>query len=334
MKTEKLNISQTEGSSFSSLPSQLYAQEFLDMVPNKLNKTFFHSAFLIEDKGRVVLYNNPDLKIDGRKAMALGYFECVDNQETASALLSAAANEAFSAGAEWLIGPMNGSTWENYRYSTSHDEPNFFLEPYHHLYYNRIWQNFGFTTLANYSSSMDRLMNLYEPDQIYSLQTRMQDAGVIIRPVNRVNYEEEIRKLHAFCSELFAKNYLFTPIPENDFVQKYLPLRNFMDTDCVLLAEDKNQNLLAVFFAIPDLYNKKTPTLIVKTIACTPQRQYAGLMRLMCNRAVQTAREKGFKQMIHAFMHQTNQSNSVSGKFSGEVFREYKLYGKQINEMV
>ena len=103
-----------------------------------------------------------------------------------------------------------------------------------------------------------------------------------------------------------------------------------IDEHFVKIAEDGSGKIIALFFAIPDIYNTVTPTLIVKTIVRNPSRKYAGIIHLLGNLIVKEARKKGYLQMIHAFMHASNTSNKVSRKFSGEVFRSYVLFGNNI----
>ena len=47
-----------------------------------------------------------------------------------------------------------------------------------------------------------------------------------------------------------------------------------------------------------------------------------------------TAKEKGFKEWIFAFMHSNNTSQKMAKRNGAEVIREYALYGKEIgNEL-
>lgn len=326
-----LDITQIASSGFEEIPSKLYSQDFLAMVPNKVMADNFETAFFIPDKGRVVLYNNPNLYYNEERAMAIGHFECVNESETANALLLAAETKAKQLGAKWIIGPMNGSTWDSYRFSLTHNSPNFFLEPYHHLYYNQLWLQAGFETISTYSSSVDRQMSLFNPEKLVSNQKRMDEMGIVIRTIDLENYESEIAKVHSFCEAVFKNNFLYTPISEREFVQKYLPIKGFIDLEYVLMAEDADKNLVAIFFAVADIYSKTIPTLIIKTIARNPRRDFAGITHLMCNTIIQKAKIGGYKQIIHAFMHDNNKSTGMSDKFSGEVFRQYALYGKQIH---
>ena len=55
----------------------------------------------------------------------------------------------------FLIGPMNGSTWDNYRFSLHNNFNNFLLEPYHPVYYNQQFLSAGFKPIAHYSSRMN-----------------------------------------------------------------------------------------------------------------------------------------------------------------------------------
>lgn len=332
MSIERIDTIPENDSEFVNLIQVLYSDSELKMVPNNLNLPYFHTAFYIRNKGRLILFNNPELNINGKKAMSIGFFECVNEQIIADSLITAAREEALKENASWIVGPMNGSTWETYRFSMNHESPNFFLEPYHHLYYNDLWKISGFDVLATYSSSMDKQMNLFNPGRFNDLHSRMKGNGVNIRKIDMQAFDEEIAKVYQFCIMAFAGNYLYTSISEIDFVKKYKQIKEVIDPDFILLAENPSNKIVAIFFAIPDIYNKLIPTLIVKTIARNPQREFAGITHIMGNQIIATAKQKGYQQMIHAFMHNHNESNIVSSKFSGEVFRNYALYAKQIKK--
>jgi hypothetical protein len=96
------------------------------------------------------------------------------------------------------------------------------------------------------------------------------------------------------------------------------------------LAEDSEGNLLGYFFCIQDFYNQKEKSLILKTIARHPDKKWAGLGHVIGNQIYRKAVEQGFQTVIHAFMFDEGYSTTISKNFSGERFKNYHLYGKQI----
>ncbi|MBI3237919.1 MAG: hypothetical protein HYZ43_03595 [Flavobacteriia bacterium] len=314
---------------FNRIIQGLYSDQQVKLV-SKINSHHPLTFIYYEDRlACLVVYKNSSLVYENKPAWCIGNFECENDPELSNTLFEQAFNIAKEHHIQQLIGPMNGSSWDAYRYSLNHDVPNFFLEPYHHLYYHSLWQNQGFTSIANYYSHLVTDLHIYLPEREERLQNWLNKEGITIRGIDLENYEAEIKKVYEFCSIAFKNNFLYTPISWELFYEKYKPLKPFADADLILLAEDLNKNVVAILFSIKDYYNKSTPTLIIKTIARLSERRYAGVTHLMSNQLIRTAISKGYTQMIHAFMHQDNKSTNVSSHYSGEPLSEYVLYVKQ-----
>lgn len=237
--------------------------------------------------------------------------------------------EAKKQGAQILIEPMNGSTWDSYRFSVHHDHPNFFLEPYHHLYYNDHFSNNGFDIIARYFSSIETNLNFDNP-AIAEREIELKKAGVTFRNINLQKYEEELENIFHFNAIAFRSNFLYTPITKNEFIKKYAKTQGLIDPEFVILAEDAERNLIGYFFCIIDFYNKKEKSLIVKTAARHPDKNWSGtghiIGRMICHRALQ----KQYQSIIHSFMYEEGTSSNMSKNFLGSIFKNYVLYGKEL----
>lgn len=75
--------------------------------------------------GRLAIFSNNLLRYNNELTWTLGLYECIDREEVAYALFSTATALAQRSKVSYLIGPMNGSTWNNYRISS--DNFNLFL---------------------------------------------------------------------------------------------------------------------------------------------------------------------------------------------------------------
>lgn len=318
---------------FENLPADLYpADSDRFKMPETINTRFLHTCFvaLNENKvfARAALYNNPNLTWQGKKAFCMGNYESTD-EGISSHLFSHLISEAKNNGAEFLIGPMNGSTWDNYRFSTHHSHPNFFLEPYHHLYYNDHFSNAGFTVIAKYYSSIDRVLK-YDNENVLTREKQFMDEGITFRNIDLIHYEAELEKLFAFNSIAFKKNFLYTPIDKEDFIRKYGETKRLINSDFAILAEDRNKELVGYFFCIDDKLNTKERSLIIKTIARHPGKMYSGLGHVIGNMIYRKAAEQNYKSVIHAFMYEEGTSTTISKHFSGDMYKNYVLYGREI----
>ncbi len=279
--------------------------------------------------GRASLYSNPDLSYQKHVTCTIGNYECQPDDTYAAVLLEKLITEAAIRGANYLIGPMNGSTWENYRFATSHDHPPFFTEPYHHLYYHGQFRQAGFGPLAEYFTNRDTSLTTDRPD-IVQREKALRALGMTVRPINLNRYEEEISRIYEFNKLAFKTNFLFTPISQSAFCNKYASAVNFLNPAFTLVAEDDLQNIIGFYFCFDDVLNTSQKSLIAKTLARHPAPKWHGLGHVMGNLVVRKAAELGYESMLHPFIFSQGTSTRLSESFSGKNYRNYLLYGRPV----
>lgn len=201
---------------FDEILKEIYPAEVLPMKQLEgINQQFLQQAYIIakNDKplGRCCLYSNPHLIYNNYKTACIGNFECINDQQASSELLNYVSSHAKKLGFEYLIGPMNGSTWDTYRLSITNHTPNFFLEPYYPAYYQDLFSNNGFEKIARYVSNIDR-DDVLNDQRIMEVEKRFIEQGVQFRNIDLNHYEVELDKLYDFCMLSFKSNFLFTPI--------------------------------------------------------------------------------------------------------------------------
>ena len=319
---------------FDDLPKQIYSKEIIQLRgSDTLNLEFLKTCLVLLDHGiakaRLALYKNSNLTYHNQKAMSIGNYESVDDLELSKFLLDFAFSEAKLYGVQFIIGPMNGSTWDNYRFSQHHLAPNFLLEPYHYLYYNQQFIHAGFSTIASYTSSFDSKI-FYDIDAVLKREKELKALGLQIRSIDLNHIEDELSNLYPFILEAFSNNFLYTPIAFETFKNKYLEALKLMDSKYVLIAEDSTNQIIGFLFAYKDLFDTSSKTLVVKTVARNSQKQWAGLGLVLGNHLVRIAAKNGFTQLIHAFMINEATSSQLSKTFSGNIYKNYVLYGKAI----
>ena len=319
---------------FEQLPMQLYPEAVVRQNgPDNLNLEFLEACYVVverdQPKARAALYSNPHLTYQNWPAACVGNFECVEDDRIANRLFNAVAEGAKRIGAAYLIGPMNGSTWDNYRLSTHHDNAPFFMEPYHHLYYNDYFKRAGFFALSRYFSSIDTQL-VHDQPAVLQRGVALENAGLTMRHIDLDDFDNELNKLYPFVSKAFRKNFLYTPISRKAFVEKYRKARPVIDPRFVLIAEDRHKNIVGFFFCVPDLFNTKEKSLIIKTIARCPGEQWRGLGHVMANHVYRLAVQQQITSIIHAFMKVQGTSTAISKNYSGKAYKNYVLYAKAI----
>jgi GNAT superfamily N-acetyltransferase len=268
--------------------------------------------------------------LPGERVGVIGHFSPGegDRAHTHTMLEEAAARLA-KEGCTLAVGPMDGNTWRRYRLVTERGEERpFLMEPDHPADWPRQWDEAGFTPLATYFSALGTDL-AKEDAQVSRAGERLRAAGITVRALRAEDYEEELRRIYEVSARAFTDNYLYTPLPEAEFVAQYAAVRERVRADLVLLAEMSGEPVGYVF-AIPDwLRGPATDTVIVKTLAALPGRQTAGLGAWLLQLVQQRAHGLGFRRVIHALMHESNNSLNLSRRYA-EPFRRYTLYSRRL----
>ncbi len=299
------------------------------------NKDYLHKILIAkknnEPVARLAIYNNPYLIYNDTQAACIGNFECINDITTAKKIIDTATQIVKSElKLNFIIGPMNGSTWDNYRFSLHHNSPNFFLEPYHHLYYNVLFEKSGFEPIAKYISSLDTEV-IHDTPEILKLNEHFAALGVVVRDIDLNNYETELEKVYALSSEAFKTNFLYSPISLSSFKEKYLAIKQVAKQGFILMAEDSNKNLIGFIFCIDDLYDTKQRSFIVKTIARKNEKKWSGLGSILANKVFRKAAAENYTSVVHALMIENATSRKLSTSFAGEIYKNYALYGKELS---
>lgn len=266
----------------------------------------------------------------GQTLGALGHF-FADAPEPASAILDTACAWLAERGATLAVGPLDGNTWRRYRFVTeSSGRPPFLLEPANPPDYPSWFEAAGFTALARYRSFLLPDLSQADPRLERTLK-RLHANGVRIRSLDPSRFEDDLRALYAVSLRSFSDNFLYTPLDEASFLAQYRPFRERLDPRFVLLAEQGGQPA-GFSFSYPDPLGPPSgepPTLIVKTVAVLPGRAYAGLGAALVALTGQAAAQVGYRQAIHALIHDANVSGNTSAK-SGHAFRRYTLFARPL----
>jgi GNAT superfamily N-acetyltransferase len=260
----------------------------------------------------------------------IGHYSAAGD-EAATAVLAAAQERLRLAGCTLAVGPMNGNTWRSYRFVTERGEqPPFFLEPMNPPEWPLQFEREGFSSLASYFSALNSDLSRPDP-RIPAIEKRMADAGVAIRSA-RADLRREMEKIYGVSQVSFRQNFLYTEIPEAEFVAMYQPLFSLVRPELVLIAERASE-CVGYLFAIPDLAQKArdldVDTFIIKTVSILPRPEIRGLGTLLVARAQQLGHEMGFRHCIHALMFEDNISLNISRHYAA-IMRKYTLYSKAL----
>jgi GNAT superfamily N-acetyltransferase len=273
---------------------------------------------------RCGLWWNNVAELPGHVIGVIGHY-FAESPAAGAAILNAACDRLKAAGCTLAVGPMDGNTWQRYRFITERGtEPQFFLEPDNPDDWADHWTSAGFAPLARYHSSIATDLGTRDP--------RVRDLGMQFRNIDLARFDEELLRIHGLSLLSFANNFLYTPISADEFVKQYAPVRSFLRPELTILAEQGGE-LIGFLMAVPDLLQAKRAepidTMIVKTMAVHPDHARLGLGSCLMDRVHSAGHALGFRRAIHALYHADNHSGKISRR-TANIIRTYTLFSRAL----
>ena len=322
---------------FEDVLTFVYNPQELSLKPNEtIDTDNCKACFVLLQHGkpiaRAAVYHNAAISYQDKLTMMIGHYECADDGEASAQLLQYVVAYARELHAHWLIGPMNGSTWNQYRFSADAHRPTFFQEPYHPACYLSQWERNGFGVIAKYYSSYTDCLSI-PADRVSQWQQHFSEQHLTIRSIDINRYQQEMEHIYPFLVSAFRSNFLYAGISKEKFIARYLPLQQYLNPELILIAEDETGSVVGVYFCIDDFNDSNRKSLIIKTVARKEGEQYRGLGQVMSKIIYDRALALGYSRIIHAFMIENATSAKSAERFLGIPFRHYYLYGMSLHPL-
>lgn len=209
-----------------------------------------------EPLGRIVAAVNQRLIDREGEAIGLfGFFECVNNEEIAQALFTAAADWLRSQGMTKIRGPIDLSTHNNcLMLIDGFDSPPMVMMPYNPPYYPQFMDQLGFQKGKDayaYIFPLDKPL----PEEFEKAYRIACKSGVTFRPIATKGeaFERDCISLYHLFTKAFAHNWSSTPRTQEEFLAEARSLQSLVDPDVFPVAE-YNGEMIGFWMGLPD-YN-------------------------------------------------------------------------------
>lgn len=251
-------------SSFWVPPLIFERMQFLD---RRRNPYFEHAEaefFLAERDGKPVgrITAQIDQRWDefqGGNTGMFGFFETVNDPEVAGGLLDAAAAWLRERGRDRMLGPMDFTTNDELGILIEgFDQAPMILQPWHPPYYKELIEGHG------YGKSMDLLMwwlalgELAEGSEFHPMihqaaVASQEEHGITVRNMRRRDMANEVRRFRDVYNEAWGSNWGFVPITEAETEFQAKMLKQVLDEDWAMIAEDADGNVAGAALTLPDI---------------------------------------------------------------------------------
>ena len=321
--------------SLQELQSKLYSSR---QKPNLLSNGFdsfaYQTSFIVYEGNRVLacanMFVNMHIAWNGTPYALVGNYECIDNLEASKQILSKITSFAKNVNIETILGPMNGSTWYNYRFSLTQGANSFFLEPIHKDYYLNQFKSFGFLIDKEYQSTIEEDFN-FQSSSIDGVREKLQNDSVALRCFDKKSFESDLKGIYDVSLVAFQNNPYFYRLDWNDFLLKNKQTIPMLDEELFIIAYKKN-TIVGYLFALEDFYSTTKKQAVLKTLAVIPDKKYSGLGYVLLQELYNNLNAKGYQSLIHAFMYMNNNVTRMTNKLGSKPLNDYILLRKDLSE--
>jgi len=250
-------------------------------------------------------------------------------------------NEIFESlkkeGIETIIGPLNGTTWNTYRYVTEKGNGRrFLLEPWNEDYYVSLFEEIGFKHLAEYISTVMEGMNSEGRKNLNKKMERLKKfdyyRDIRIESAEGKDLLTVLNDVYNLTVESFKNNFLYSELEREIFLKMYMSYEDKIVKKFFKMLYLKDE-LIGYVFGIPDYtelgYKGKIETMILKTIAVSPVYNGKGMGYILIDSLVEETEKEGYENVIYALMHESNISKNI-GLQLGHMLRRYTLFIKEL----
>ena len=306
------------------------------MIERPLEIVIFNDESNIVIGSLYLWHNRPDY--NGRKTSYIGNVNIYEKyRKDEEQLFNKIFEELKKEGIETIIGPLNGTTWNTYRYVTEKGNGRpFLLEPWNEDYSVSLFEKLDFKHLAGYISTVMEGMN----------SNGRKNLNKKIEKLKKFDYYEDIRvesaenkdlltvlnKVYDLTVEAFKNNFLYSELEREIFLKMYLSYEDKIIKKFFKMLYLKDE-LIGYVFGIPDYtelgYKGKIDTIILKTIAVSPEYNGKGMGYILINSLIEEAEKEGYENVIYALMHESNVSKNI-GLLLGNMLRKYTLFIKEL----
>jgi hypothetical protein len=299
-----------------------------------------HLNVLLDDgpgaRARVTAALPTGLDVDGRRGGTLGLF-AADSDEAARAVVDEAAAWLRDRGAEVALGPVNFSTWHDYRAVTGgYDNGFFLLEPPSGATDADRLRALGFTERAGYAT-----LKIPHVDTrlLRASRRRAERQGVRLHPLEDGEPGDVLDRIYAISSAIFASKPGFRPISRAAFDELYDGASALLVPGLSWVATSSDGAPLGFLFAYPDLLGlqRGERRTVLKTLALVPGAPQC-LGWALCHAHVHGALALDFTHGLYALMEKyepllaySRRDDWMPDGARGEVFKTYALFERDLN---
>jgi GNAT superfamily N-acetyltransferase len=302
-------------------------------------------AFLLYDGDKIIgriaaILNNNYNRFNHCREGFFGFFDVIQDKQAAKLLLDAAEEWIKEKKVTTILGPANPTTNDaTGLLIDGFDSPPVAMMTYNKPYYSSLLEELGYskkTDLLAYdlpTKTVDqRSVKLRE-----SLEQRLQQKGIVIRPINMKNFKHEVDQLLLVYNAAWDKNLGFVPMTEAEFRYLAKDLKMILDKDFCLVAEHEGK-MVGFGLAIPDINQllikikkgRLLPTGIFKLLFGKKKIDY---VRVLALGVIEPYRKLGIEACFYARIIEKAKEKNIRGGEASWILEDNEMMNKGLEHL-
>ena len=245
-------------------PLRIAVKELLDREKHPFYKDAEAEFFVAKKDGQVAgrvaaIVDKAHNRFHEENAGFFGFFECINDQAVADALLQRAKRWVLDRGAKFLRGPVNPST--NYECGTlveGFDSDPMVMMPYNPEYYPVLLEQAGLRKSKDLWAwlSNANTIDIKKIDRV--ADKAVKGNGVTVRPIDMKNFEADVENVWNVYNQAWERNWGFIPMSKEEFQLQGKEMKQILKPELVLIGEVEGR-VVGFALALPDINQALKP---------------------------------------------------------------------------
>ncbi len=340
-------------------PLMMDKKKLLNKDKNPFFKTSQMEMFMAykdgEPVGRIAaIKNDTHNEIHKENIGFFGFFECINDQEVANALLDAAKDWLKSKGLNAMRGPANPSSNDEFgMLLEGFDDPPRLMMTYNPEYYLELMDNYGIKKIKDlYAYRIDNKELLKSEKLIRVADIAKRRSKVEIKQINLKEFKSELEKVKEVYNKAWAPNWGFIPMTDEEIDNLAKELKPLVEDSLVLFAEVEGKTVAFALVMLDynelfkDFDGKLFPFNVIKlftqrkkitwarilTLGIIPEYQKRGIDALLYYEITKRAEKLGIMKGEASWILEDNEmmKRGAEQVMNGKVYKKYRVYQMDI----
>ncbi len=335
---------------------------YFDTTKNPLYEHARYQLFTARRGGELVgtigaVVNDRHNLVHEELAGGWGFFECIDDEDVAAALLAAAEDWNRLQGMDTIRGPLNFSlNDEAGMLIDGFDTPPMVMMTHNPRYYPRLIEAAGYVKAMDLYAWLSEIeKGLAEaPQKLFRVAHKaVENQGLRVRKIDMKHFDQEVELIKAAYNGAWQRNWGFVPMTDHEIDHLAASLKPMIDPNLIFIAETEDGKPAGVSLTMPDLHQalKRSggghmwPFGLAKFMW---HRRHIDQVRLMIMgmleayrgrgadaifylETAQEALRRGYKRLEGSWILETNtMMNQIIERLGGVRYKTYRIYEKRL----